>query len=85
MYAPLSYLLYKHCETWGLQNQPILFFKDSLEEVCVAMLGMFAIASLSWLHLRWISKLYHVEVQWLRSPSPSNILIVVNPTTKSQR
>jgi hypothetical protein len=31
--------------------------------IIVAMLGMFAIASLTWLYRRWISWLHHVEVQ----------------------
>ena len=31
--------------------------------IIVAMFGMFAIASLTWLHRRWISRLHHVEVQ----------------------
>ena len=31
--------------------------------IIVAMFGMFAIASLTWLHRRRISRLHHVEVQ----------------------
>jgi hypothetical protein len=31
--------------------------------IVAMMLGMFAIASLTWLHQRWISRLHHVEVQ----------------------
>jgi len=31
--------------------------------IVTMMFGMFAIASLTWLHRRWISRLHHVEVQ----------------------
>jgi hypothetical protein len=48
-----------------LGEMPCFVF-DSGEKIpliIIAILGMFAIVSLTWLHRRWISRLHHGEVQ----------------------
>jgi hypothetical protein len=42
--------------------------------IIVTMFGIFAIASLTWLYRRWISRLHHVEVQRPTSKPSKTIL-----------
>ena len=49
--------------------------------VIVAMFGMFAIASLTWLHQRWISRLHHVEVQ---RPTSEPTAVILYPSLSAK-